>query len=123
MCRLRPHIDALAQFGPVVVSVSLLSECVMAFDALATAADTANGPAHARIRLPRRSALLMSGPARYVYRHSISKDTVEYIDGMAITRDRRISLTFRRALSDTLPACEHSGQAANKHVVVQQHAA
>lgn len=46
--------------------------------------------------LARRSMLVMTGDARYLYKHSISKDLVESSsEGVTVHRDRRVSFTFR----------------------------
>ncbi|KAI7865361.1 hypothetical protein BDF14DRAFT_1689565, partial [Spinellus fusiger] len=85
-----PHIDAPALFGPCIGSLSLLSPCVMEF----------TRPGHSEaIVLPRRSLLILSGSARYDYKHSISKETVhKTVHGPPIHRDKRISLTFREII-------------------------
>ena len=42
-----------------------------------------------------RSLLIMTKSSRFDYKHSISKDAIEYYNGEEIIRDRRVSLTFR----------------------------
>ncbi|CAG8447430.1 10618_t:CDS:2 [Rhizophagus irregularis] len=42
-----------------------------------------------------RSLLVMTKSSRFDYKHSISKDAIEYYNGEEIKRDRRVSLTFR----------------------------
>ena len=37
----------------------------------------------------------MNESCRYDYKHSISKDLVEYVDGLEIVRARRVSITYR----------------------------
>lgn len=50
--------------------------------------------------LARRSMLVMTGDARYLYKHSISKDLVETSsEGVTVHRDRRVSFTFRGTLA------------------------
>jgi alkylated DNA repair dioxygenase AlkB len=81
------HIDLLPQttpelrngFGPVVVSLSLLSSCVMRF----SHPDAGRGP---DITLEPRSALAISGEMRTDWLHEIMARTV---------RNLRISITFR----------------------------
>ncbi|KAG0291151.1 hypothetical protein BGZ98_003123, partial [Dissophora globulifera] len=46
----------------------------------------------------RRSLVIMKESSRYDYKHSISKDLVEYLFGTEIVRARRISITFRDIL-------------------------
>ncbi|KAF9974044.1 hypothetical protein BGZ73_002663 [Actinomortierella ambigua] len=44
----------------------------------------------------RRSLVVMNGSSRYDYKHSISKDLIEYApDGTEIVRSRRVSITYR----------------------------
>lgn len=84
-----PHTDN-PQFGPVVVTISLLENNVMIFS---------GSGMEVPIYLPRRGILVLEGAARYNFKHSISS-TVSYVDpyGTKITKSknyRRISLTFR----------------------------
>ncbi|KAI8052213.1 hypothetical protein BDF22DRAFT_743789 [Syncephalis plumigaleata] len=85
-----PHTDAPSAFGPVVASLSLLSDCLFTF----YSTDESN--ATFSIKLPRRSLLIMRGYVRYQLRHGISKDPVEYHHEEVIERSRRVSLTIRR---------------------------
>ncbi|KAI9356854.1 oxidoreductase [Pilaira anomala] len=85
-----PHIDAPALFGPVIISLSLLSDCIMRFTCEDQSID---------ILLPRRSLAILTLDARYKYKHSISKDLEETVDGILIHRDRRVSFTFREIIA------------------------
>jgi len=90
-----PHTDAPSIFGPVIMSLSLISACVMRFTNL----DTGHS---VDVLLPRRSMLVMTNEARYNYKHSISKELVETLpDGTSIERSRRVSFTFRQIISFT----------------------
>lgn len=89
-----PHIDNTS-FGPVVIGLSIGAENVMIF--------TRERPGQPVERfdcfLPRRSVVMLSGPARYEWKHSIEKK-VTYIDGNGVKINkpqdyRRISLTYR----------------------------
>ena len=71
-----PHVD-IAAFGPEIVTISLLSSCVVRF---------ACGERTFRQALEPRSALALSGPARENWTHEIPARTVTA---------RRISITFR----------------------------
>ncbi|CEJ04187.1 hypothetical protein RMCBS344292_18154 [Rhizopus microsporus] len=52
------------------------------------------------IVLPRRSLIILSGDARYKYKHSISKDLEEITpEGNIIHREKRISFTFREIIA------------------------
>jgi hypothetical protein len=48
--------------------------------------------------LARRSLVLLSGEARYEWRHGIPARKNDVCDGNTIPRDRRLSLTFRNVL-------------------------
>ncbi|KAI8084088.1 uncharacterized protein B0P05DRAFT_467415 [Gilbertella persicaria] len=85
-----PHIDAPALFGPVILSLSLLSDCIMTFELEDT---------HVPILLPRRSVAILTEDARYKYKHSISKDLIETIQDQVIHREKRISFTFREIIA------------------------
>ncbi|KAF9997484.1 hypothetical protein BGZ65_006944 [Modicella reniformis] len=86
------HVDAPRLFGSTISALSLLSDCVMTFQHVKTA-DLVY-----RIHLPRRSLVVMNESSRYDYKHSISKDLVEYVDGLEIVRARRVSITYRDML-------------------------
>ena len=83
-----PHIDA-PLFGPKIVVISMLSSCLMEFS---------KDLVKYQLKLEPKSLILMQDVARYDYKHSISKDLVEYLDGEEIVRERRISITFRSIL-------------------------
>ncbi|KAI7901193.1 uncharacterized protein BX663DRAFT_515217 [Cokeromyces recurvatus] len=89
-----PHIDAPALFGPAILSLSLLSDCIMKFT------DT-DDHVSIDIVLPRRSLAILTGDARYKYKHGISKDLIETTSSGEITihRERRISFTFREIIA------------------------
>lgn len=85
-----PHIDKLS-FGPIIISISLNADTVMVF--------TRDTEVFEYL-LPRRSIVMLSGPARYEYKHSINKNAT-YIDPTTELKVikphdyRRISLTYR----------------------------
>lgn len=87
-----PHIDNLV-FGPVIMGLSIGSDGVMIFKRNSKTFECF---------LPRRSLIMLSGPARYEWKHGISKE-VTYIDqdGTKLSKPedyRRISLTFRELI-------------------------
>lgn len=47
-----------------------------------------------------RSLLVLTGSARYEWSHTIPARKSDVIDGRRVGRKRRISLTFRRVISD-----------------------
>ncbi len=73
------HSDSCA-FGPYVATVSLLSDTTMRFR------PTYGSPHVTLVPLPRRSAIVMTGPSRAPWTHEIVGSDV---------RSRRISVTFR----------------------------
>lgn len=84
-----PHIDNLA-FGPTVIGVSIGADGVLVFE---------RGRERFECFLPRRSFMMMTGSARYEWKHGIDKRVI-YNDsnGQKITKPtdyRCISLTYR----------------------------
>ncbi len=86
-----PHVDHQACFGSTVASVSLGSDVVMDF-----LSEDTNAAGH--VLLAARSAIILSGDARYKWRHGITARKRDSIDHMAFVRKRRLSLTFRTVL-------------------------
>lgn len=88
------HIDCPRCFGPVVLSLSLQSGAMMRFDD--------HQPLDLRRRhelyLPRRSLLILKDEARYEWRHEIVKRRSDKLGDEERVRERRISVTLRRAL-------------------------
>ena len=81
------HVDSLI-FGNQVINVSLGSDIVMDF----------HGPQDEKksILLPRRSMLLVEGPARFDWAHGIApRKTDKLENGTVLKRGKRVSLTFR----------------------------
>jgi alkylated DNA repair dioxygenase AlkB len=85
------HVDCVPCFGPVVLSLSLGSACVMDLHAPETLERIS-------LPLPRRSLLVLAGPARSAWSHSITARKADVIDGVRTPRARRVSLTFRTVL-------------------------
>lgn len=75
-------------FDRTVVSLSLLSACVMEFRHVAR--DTRES-----LLLDRRSLLILSDEARYEWEHGIARRKKDRWHGIAIPRARRLSVTFR----------------------------
>lgn len=80
-----PHID-IAAFGGVVASLSLGSNCIMNFT---------KDKAKESLLLEPRSLVILSGDARYKWKHSIPARKNDKHEGVTIPRSRRLSLTFR----------------------------
>lgn len=82
-----PHRD-YAPFGRTVVSLSLLSPCVMDF----------RYPPSGRaefLLLERRSLLVLADQARYDWEHGIAPRKRDAWHGLPVERGRRLSVTFR----------------------------
>lgn len=81
-----PHIDHTGHFGPIVVSLSLCSPCTFEMYAPAFPVDTANNIYD--MTLERRELCILSGIARYQYKHAIPKTKSD-------RTGTRISVTYR----------------------------
>ena len=86
------HVDTISAFDDGILSLSLLSGCVMEFHEPVKKCKKL-------VYLPQRSLLLMSGPARYVWEHMIVTRSTDCVDGRVLQRRTRISLTLRTAIS------------------------
>lgn len=85
------HTDS-SNFGPVIVSISLLEPCNMKFT-------HSNKPEFTLLLNP-RSVLILSGEARYEWQHEITVGKKTYIAQNGSIRNkletyRRVSLTYR----------------------------
>ncbi|KAB2339688.1 alpha-ketoglutarate-dependent dioxygenase AlkB [Actinomadura rudentiformis] len=82
------HVDCVPCFGPVVAAISLGSSCLMDFthpeDGLKLA-----------VRLAPGSLLVMTGPARFTWRHAIAARKSDPGATGRVPRGRRVSMTFR----------------------------
>jgi alkylated DNA repair dioxygenase AlkB len=76
-------------FDDTVVSISLLSPCVMEFRRLTDSC-------HERLLLEPRSLLVLANEARYQWQHGIASRKNDRWQGEVIPRRRRLSVTFRR---------------------------
>ncbi|NRG17338.1 alpha-ketoglutarate-dependent dioxygenase AlkB [Rhizobiales bacterium] len=86
-----PHVDCEPCFGETVASLSLGSGCVMDF----TNVETGEALSH---YLEPRSLLVLSGEARYRWRHAIASRKSDPGPNGRVARGRRVSLTFRTVL-------------------------
>lgn len=77
-----------APFGHTVVSLSLLSACVMDFRHPATGRK-------ASLLLEPRSLLVLRNAARYDWEHGIAARRRDVWQGLRVERRRRVSVTFR----------------------------
>ena len=84
------HIDCAPCFGDTIASLSLGSPAVMRF--------TRPGDAPVDLPLPARSLVVLSGEARYDWRHAIPARKSDPGPHGRIPRARRVSLTFRTVI-------------------------
>eukprot|EP00984_Skeletonema_dohrnii_P025068 scaffold14195_cov155-Skeletonema_dohrnii-CCMP3373.AAC.15 len=102
------HHDSKYRWGEVIVGVNLGQEGEImftpdraedAFDQAAYSSEFASKSAGVgksmRIKLPRRSIYIMSGPSRYVYKHGIAQQKPTQAPPAWNTLNMRKSLTFR----------------------------
>ena len=75
-------------FDRTVVSLSLLSPCVMDLR-------RADGEVNASLLLEPRSLLVLSDEARYQWQHGIARRKNDRWHGLLVPRSRRLSVTFR----------------------------
>ncbi|KAI8975559.1 hypothetical protein BDF20DRAFT_879316 [Mycotypha africana] len=110
-----PHVDAPALFGSNILSLSLLSDCIMKFTSME------NESIFFDVILPRRSLAIMTGDARYKFKHGISKDVVETTadTGITIHRDKRISFTFREIIAWEAPPCSSATTTTTPETTIQ----
>jgi alkylated DNA repair protein alkB family protein 8 len=82
------HVDCVPCFGPAVAAVSLGSACIMDFT-------SPEDGAKVEVWLRPGSLAVMTGPARYAWRHSIAaRKSDPHPDGR-LRRERRVSVTYR----------------------------
>ena len=103
-----PHVDTPGAFGPLICSLSLGAATVMDFKR--------GGARAASVPLPRRSLLVMSGPARYDFAHSVPGRRRDLVDGELRERSRRVSLTFRTRTDALPPGRPRTPEVEARHV-------
>ena len=81
------HTDCVPCFGPTVLSLSLGSGCTLELS-------RTGGPRH-QLYLEPRSLVVLSGPARYDWRHAIPARRSDPAGGRRVARSRRVSFTYR----------------------------
>jgi len=84
------HVDCLPCFDDTIVSITLGSTCAMVF----THPDGSSVP----VLLEPRSAVVLQGDTRRVWRHEIPKRKKDVIGDQTYLRSRRVSLTFRKVI-------------------------
>ena len=82
-----PHVDYRSNYGNTVASLSLGSPIVMDF-----MSEEKKKISHL---LEPRSLFVLSGPARFNWKHGIAPRKTDHFLGAVVTRGRRVSCTFR----------------------------
>lgn len=85
------HVDCVPCFDNTIASLSLNSVCLMQFEQLKTAKKE-------EMLLDPLSLLVLKNDARYGWMHSIPARKEDVVNSEIITRQRRISLTFRAVI-------------------------
>jgi len=83
-----------------VIGLSLGSDVTMLFHPPALGADAA---APVAVRLPARSLYVLTGDARWTHRHEITRALADWVDGAAVPRRFRASVTWRGISEAWLP--------------------
>lgn len=92
------HTDCEPCFGNIIVSVSLLSPVVMNFKNISD--DKYPEGQIFKILLEPRSALIMTGKARFFWQHELPHTKTYTWKNQEYERGRRISVTFRKVLDE-----------------------
>ncbi len=85
------HVDCVPCFGETVLSLTLGSGCEMVFKSL-------RSEEQVRLFVEPRSLVVMSGEARYHWKHGIPGRKTDVHAGKTVERGRRVSLTFRTVI-------------------------
>ncbi|WP_109436583.1 alpha-ketoglutarate-dependent dioxygenase AlkB [Aquimarina sp. AU119] len=83
------HIDCKKSFESVIFSLSLISSCIMKFE---------KKPNSHELMLNPRSLLILQEDARYNWAHSIPSRKSDKFNFKKYHRERRVSITFRKAI-------------------------
>ncbi|MED6136053.1 hypothetical protein PIB30_052358 [Stylosanthes scabra] len=96
-----PHVDLL-RFQDAIAILSLESSCVMHFTPVLAAADADNSNASSvPVLLNPGSLVLLSGEARYHWKHEINRNPgFQLWQGIELEQSRRISITLRKLCPD-----------------------
>ena len=82
-----PHVDHVKYAGPVIIGLCLLTPAIMQLTEV-------SGPGVVNALLQPRSLYIMSGAARWDYKHAVLGGSHSW-HGIPFTRGRRIALIFR----------------------------
>ena len=88
------HVDCTPCFSDTIASLSLGAECVMYLTNIKDSKQK-----HPYL-LKKRSVIVLKEDARYNWMHGIKAVKTDNYFGQKITRERRVSLTFRKVILD-----------------------
>ncbi|KNC52673.1 2OG-Fe(II) oxygenase [Thecamonas trahens ATCC 50062] len=92
---IHPHIDRTHCFGPVIAALSLGDDAVLTF-----LRDTQDGRVVYDVPVPARSLYIMTGDARYAWRHGLDART----NAAVRTGVERVSITWRTVVDSETAA-------------------
>lgn len=84
------HVDCEPCFADTVISLSLGSDVIMQLK------EKGNRTNKVEVLLESNSLIILKGDARYQWTHGIPSRKTDLFNGERLTRQRRISLTFRK---------------------------
>jgi alkylated DNA repair dioxygenase AlkB len=85
------HIDCEPCFGETIISISLISSCIMDFIHSKTKEKV-------ELLLEPGSLVVINNEARHIWTHGIQARKADIYNGRKIARNLRISLTFRKVI-------------------------
>ena len=112
------HTDDLRFWTSWVLGLSLNSGVTMTFSRPVTTCLSTSLRESVDVWLPRRSCYVLSDDARYLWTHEIAASPVDVVDGVAVPRRHRTSLTLRSIAPCWMPdeqaaaSCEPATPAA-----------
>ncbi|MEO9457695.1 MAG: alpha-ketoglutarate-dependent dioxygenase AlkB [Lentilitoribacter sp.] len=87
-----PHVDCVPCFDNTIASLSLISSCEMNFRNLDYPELKSN------LYLKPRSLLVLKDKSRLDWTHGIAPRKSDVVNGVRLSRTRRLSLTFRKVI-------------------------
>jgi alkylated DNA repair dioxygenase AlkB len=86
------HIDCVPCFGATILAISLGGACVMTFTRVSDGSQVS-------LLLEPGSLLVLTGAARYAWKHGIPARKTDMYQGQVLPRRRRISVTLRTIIT------------------------
>ena len=101
---IRPHKDR-NYFDNQICGINLGSGCIMRFIKI-------KGGDVVDVEIPRRSLYVMQDEARYKWNHAIPPRKKDIINGNKQLRERRVSITYRKAMPKKVKPIDPEGRVA-----------